>query len=115
MKLIDNKDYKIVKSPDYNYIFRKRDGLFFRWGSDKKDDPKFAPSPEIADIEITTKCNYNCEHCYKSNTISGENMSFEIFKELFLKLPKTITQIAFGADFDLSSKTVNKIGRGRKF
>lgn len=37
-----------------------------------------------------------CKHCYKSNTAVGKNMSFETFKTIFDKMPKTLTQIAFG-------------------
>lgn len=102
MIIIDNNKTKTVVSPDYNYIFNKGTGFFARWGKTKKDDPQVAPAPEIADIEITTKCNGGCKHCYKSNTRNGTNMSFKTFKELFDKLPKTITQIAFGADADLT-------------
>jgi radical SAM protein with 4Fe4S-binding SPASM domain len=61
--------------------------------------------PEIADIEISTVCNgigksmetrKPCSWCYKTNTGVGENMSFETFKTIFAKFPKTLTQIAFG-------------------
>lgn len=96
---------KIVKSPDYNYIFDDVTGFFARWGATPNDDPDFSKfGPEIADIEITTKCTGPggrlCKFCYKSNTPKGENMSFETFKEIFHKLPKNLTQIAFGADAD---------------
>ena len=35
-------------------------------------------------------------NCYKSNTEIGKNMTFETFKTIFHKLPKTVGQIAFG-------------------
>lgn len=36
--ILENKDAKIVKSKDYNYMFRKSDGFFARWGKTKEDD-----------------------------------------------------------------------------
>lgn len=53
--------------------------------------------PEILDWEISEKCDMGCAFCYKSNVAhSGGNVSFEKFKEIFHKLPKSITTIAFG-------------------
>lgn len=42
-------------------------------------------------------------NCYKSNTTKGTYMTLETFKKLFNKLPKSLTQIAFGADARLVS------------
>lgn len=36
--ILENKEGKIVKSKDYNYMFRKSDGLFARWGGKEEDD-----------------------------------------------------------------------------
>jgi len=58
--------------------------------------------PEILDLEISEVCDGvpgigPCKFCYKSNTgFKGDQMSFETFKQVFHKLPPTITQIAFG-------------------
>lgn len=92
---------KVFKSPNYNYTFNTNTGEFCRWGKTPAEDPDFSPfGPEIADIEISTIChginNKPCSFCYKSNSPKGKNMSFETFKEIFHKLPKTLTQIAFG-------------------
>jgi len=89
------------KSEDYNWIFNTNNGSFCRWGKTTKDDPKFSPiGPEILDLEISTIChgikNVPCSHCYKSNTGSGKNMSIDTFKTIFDKMPKNLTQIAFG-------------------
>ena len=99
---------KKVAHPGYNYIFDSKTGNFVRWGDTYKDDPEYSPlGPEIADIEITTKCTGPggklCKFCYKGNTPQGDNMSFETFKEVFSKLPNNLTQIAFGADANLTS------------
>lgn len=93
------KKLKVYKSPDYNYVFNLENGFFARWGKDAKDDPQFAPFPEILDLEVSTICNglgKPCSHCYKSNTSKGQNMSFDKFKVIFDKMSKYLTQVAFG-------------------
>ena len=98
----ENKTVKVLSSPAYNYAFNKETGFFLRWGKTKEDDPDYSPyGPEIADIEISTICSGVkgvgvCKFCYKSNTPKGTYMSFDTFEKLFAKLPKTVTQIAFG-------------------
>jgi len=97
---------KLVITQNYKYTFNPVTGFFARWGETPEDDPLMSPlGPEIADIEISTVCHgigeYTdnrkpCPWCYKSNTGCGTNMSFETFKDIFHKLPKNLTQIAFG-------------------
>jgi hypothetical protein len=112
----ENKEYKLVRSENYNYNFNKKNGNFERWGKTIQDDPDFAPFPEILDFEVTTICvglpishnkNSNrkqpCPFCYKSNTTNGHNTSFEDFKTVLDKMPKTLTQVAFGADAEATS------------
>lgn len=108
--ILENDDFKVVRSSGYNYDFNKKTGYFVRWGKTKanEDDPIYSPlGPEILDIEITTICGgpdgHPCAFCYKSNTPKGQNMSFETFVEIFNKLPKTLNQIAFGADAALTA------------
>ena len=101
MKIVENDKIKALKSPSYNYIFNKQNGFFIRWGKNKEDDPQFSPyGPEILDLEISSggDCMGNCPFCYKSNggNQSTHNMTFEEFKTIFHKMPKTLTQIAFG-------------------
>jgi len=100
-RIQESSHLKALASENYNYIFRKDDGFFARWGATKKDDPEMAPwGPELADIELSTVCDgitgTPCKFCYKSNRPTGENMSLETFKKVFEKLPKPLTQIAFG-------------------
>lgn len=98
--LVEDAKVKILKSPNYNYLFDKSNGFFARWGKTQEDDGDFALGlPEIADIEISTICSgvgKPCKFCYKSNTAKGENMNLETFSKVFKKLPPTITQVAFG-------------------
>lgn len=102
MKILENKSVKVLQSENYNFIFNKATGFFARWGRTQEDDPEYSPyGPEIADIEISTICSGvagvgPCKFCYKSNTPRGTYMSLDTFKKLFAKLPRTVTQIAFG-------------------
>lgn len=106
--ITENGDIREFKSDACNFTFNKKTGYTELWGKTKDDDPVYLPDgPMIADIEITTKCSgpggILCPWCYKSNLSTGNNMSFDTFKTIFDKLPKTLTQIALGADADLSS------------
>ena len=92
---------KKVRTKSYNYDFHFDTGLFIRWRKTLEDDPSFSPlGPELLDVEVSTICSgidgKPCPWCYKSNTPKGENMSFNTFKEIFHKIPKNLTQIAFG-------------------
>lgn len=102
-------NYKFIKSEEFNLIFDKKTGYTEIWGKTRKDDPVFCEyGPIIADIEVTDICHgimgkdgkrVPCKFCYKANTPSNTgNMSLETFKKIVDKLPKTVTQIAFGAD-----------------
>jgi MoaA/NifB/PqqE/SkfB family radical SAM enzyme len=89
---------KQFHTPTYNMLFDTKDGSLLRWGKTLEDDPLFCPiGPEIVDVELSTICHQQCEHCYKSNSSIGKNMSLEAFKVILSKLPKqVVTQIAFG-------------------
>jgi radical SAM protein with 4Fe4S-binding SPASM domain len=101
MKIYESKKKKIIFSESYNYSFDKETGSHLRWGGTRQDNPVCSPhGPEIADIEISTICDgvsgKPCDFCYKNNIRTGRNMSLGTFMELFHKLPRTLTQIAFG-------------------
>lgn len=101
MKITENNNCKILRSPKYNYIFRKTDGFFARWGETKEDDPSWSPfGPEIMDIEISEGegCPQSCPFCYKGNKKGNKatNMSLDTFKQIFATFPPSVTQIAFG-------------------
>ena len=103
MKFTENAIMKMVRSENYNFNFNKVTGYFERWGKTKEDDPEFAPGPEILDFEVTTICDHGCSFCYKSNTSKGFNTSFEDFKMVLDKMPRTLTQVAFGVDAGATS------------
>ena len=108
MIIFEDATKKKVQSKDYNYIFNKETGFFARWGKTKEDDPQMAPSPEILDIEITTKCDgvggKLCPFCYKSNTPNGKNMSFETFKKMIDKFPIYMQRTCIAEDNGKTTK-----------
>lgn len=95
--ILETKDVKSVFTKNFNMVFKKETGYTVTWGKTKDEDPDYCPGgPIIADFEISSVCDEGCAQCYKSNTVHGNNMSFEVFKNIFHKLPRTLTQIAFG-------------------
>ena len=96
IKLVETENTKHVRSDAYNYDFNKKSGFFARWGKTKQDDPQMG-LPEIADIEITTKCTGPagklCKFCYKANTRNGHNMTIETYEKLLDKLHQTFIVI----------------------
>jgi hypothetical protein len=110
LQVTKNGTTRSVRSLDYNYDFDVKTGYFARWGRTEDDDPEFSSiGPEIADIEITTSCKgvskKLCPFCYKSNAPNGKHMTLDTFKQLLPKINENgqLTQIAFGADADLSA------------
>jgi len=101
MKIVENDKMKLVLSPDYNYKLDKVTGFHARWGRTYEDDPQFSPyGPEILDLEISSGggCMGNCPFCYKCNGGAAPtyNLTFEQFKTIFHKMPRTLISIAFG-------------------
>lgn len=125
MKLFESEGRKTLQSENINYLFNKKTGLSIVYGENKEDDPDYSPyGPFIMDIEITTICkginNVPCKFCYKGNTLIGNNMSFDVFKKIFDKLPHQFDdsgkkifltqQVAMGVDSQcISNPDANKI------
>ena len=104
----DKNDSKVIISPDFNHVFDKNTGQAITYGRTKDDNPEYCKyGPLIVDFEITTICSgvrgKLCDFCYKTNNPFGRNTSFFTFKTVFDKLPKTVTQIAFGVDASCTS------------
>jgi len=97
-RLLTNNEIKAVFSPVYNYVFRKGDGFFARWGKAKQDDPSFAPfGPELLDISITSKCfPGSCKYCYQNAKHDGVEMSVATMCKILDAIPQTVCQIALG-------------------
>ena len=116
MQLLDDSLFKACRSEEYNYIFRKADGFFARWGRTKDHDPQKAPFPEILDIEVSTgDCSSNCPFCYKANTQgNGQHMNLATFSQIIDKM-EFLTQIALGiTDIDANPDLVGMLEYARK-
>ncbi len=119
LKIFENYIMKHGRSKNYNFNFNKKDGYFERWGKTTatEDDPDYSPfGPEILDLEISSSvrpedkhlydesrlvndggCLGSCDFCYKSNgKFPTYNMNLDEFKTIISKMPKSLTQIAFG-------------------
>lgn len=101
----ESSTYKYFSSKNAHYIFNKKTGQMISWGELTTEDPEDFPAPNIADIEICGSCTglYNdgrtCSFCYKSNTpTSGTYMTIDEFKHILDVYPKSLTQVALGAD-----------------
>lgn len=107
--IIENKGFKVIHGPQYNFVFNKINGHMQRFGETKTDDVVYSPiGPEILDIEISTSiqdtstvcsnrivmdggCKGLCPWCYKSNgKLPTYNMTFEEFKVIFHKIANTV-------------------------
>jgi len=100
MQILESNKFKVLTSPDYNYVFNKENGFFVRFGKTIEEDPDFSSyGCELLDLEISAgRCSSGCFFCYKENGPNEPeiNMTFAQFKEIFDKLPRTICQIALG-------------------
>lgn len=98
---------KSMGSAKANYLFNYQTGQMVTWGATSSEDAVKFPAPNILDMEITTICGgpngKGCPFCYKSNTRNGKNMSLETFRHILDVFPRTLTQIALGADYDLTT------------
>lgn len=98
MLIKETDKIRVVNSPEYNSAFNKEDGFFVRWGATTKDNPLYAPMPEILDLEISAgKCMGKCPECYKCNGAVEEthNMTFDEFRNIFHKVAKTVIVTTF--------------------
>ena len=89
----------------YNMLFNKLNGVSLRFGRsfDEKDDPTWCGlGPELLDLEVSVNgCpkigGENCRFCYKGNTDAPPtNMTFDNFKVIVSRFPKTLCQIPLG-------------------
>lgn len=101
----ESNSYKYFSSDNAHYIFDKLSGKMISWGKTPKNDPEIFPAPSIADIEVCGNCTglhddgVTCSFCYKSNTpTSGSYMAIDEFKHILNVYPKSLTQVALGAD-----------------
>ena len=59
---------KVYNSKEAHYVFNPKTGFTVTWGKTPSEDPMKFPSPNILDLEITTKCTGGCEYCFPAGT-----------------------------------------------
>lgn len=104
--IYDCDEWKYFYNDEHTYhcFFSKMTGFTVRISEDiSKPDPIWCDlGPEILDLEISVNgCpkvgGKNCKFCYKNNSdAEPTNMTFETFKTIFDKFPKSLYSIAFG-------------------
>lgn len=87
-------------STSYNFIGDTETGITFRWGKTLKDNPLFAPHPELVDISISNHCSKGCSFCYRNSTKNNSFISIGDYNYILdvLQHPKwgNVFQIAIG-------------------
>lgn len=92
-KIVENDKTRILRSEDYNYVYTKDTNKLLRWGKDTQDVPKFNPhGPEEVCFKV-----YSLKE-EPSGKITCTYLSFDIFQQIFQKLPKTVARINFVSD-----------------
>jgi len=87
-------------SDSYNFIGDTKTGVTFRWGKNLKDNPLFAPHPELADISISNHCSKGCSFCYRNSTKNNSFMTLDEYNYVLDSLQHSkwgnVFQIAIG-------------------
>ena len=85
---------------EYHFRADAQTGLTMRWGKTLREDPIWAPVPELADISISNHCSKECSYCYRMSTKNNEFMSLEQYERVLdsLNHPKygNVFQVALG-------------------
>jgi radical SAM protein with 4Fe4S-binding SPASM domain len=90
MRRIDYGEYTAVFDRDTNFFLRG-------------DQPNGRPAefsskgPELADVHITTYCEWDCRYCYRdSNPDDAVHMPWRDYRDLMKQLSGTVYQVAIG-------------------
>lgn len=62
---------------DYHFWADNETGVTMRWGRTMRENPIWAPVPELADISISNHCTKGCSFCYRNSDNNKEWMSVE--------------------------------------
>lgn len=62
---------------EYHFVADAKTGMTMRWGRTLRDNPAFAPVPELADISISNHCTKGCSYCYRNSSTNEQFMSIE--------------------------------------
>jgi len=95
-KEIQNLEFKMKFLPVWSKIWNEKFNLREFFADLDTDADYHKMIPDIVDFEVSTKCDFGCDFCYKSNKDDGEYMTTENFIKVVDKLPVSICQCALG-------------------
>lgn len=88
-------------------------GITFRWGKSLRENPTFAPWPELADISISNHCTKGCDYCYRDSGDNASFMSLEDYEYILNELQHpewgNIFQVALGGGEPLEHPQLRQI------
>ena len=98
---------------DYNFIADQESGMTFRWGKTLKDNPSFAPVPELVDISISNHCSKGCDYCYRDSNPNHSFMTLDDYKSVLSSLNHqkygNVFQVALGGGEPLEHPEILEI------
>jgi MoaA/NifB/PqqE/SkfB family radical SAM enzyme len=87
-------------STGYNFFGDTDAGVTIRWGSTLRDNPVYAPWPELADISISNHCSKECGFCYRDSKKNDSFMSVSQYEYVLSSLQSerwgNVFQVALG-------------------
>ncbi len=92
--------------------------LKFKLPSIGKYNFEVLSAPTLVDLQITTKCNLSCPHCYANSSLNGKHISLKEVKRVIQECQKMgVFEIALGGgeptmhpDFEKILKMIRKSG-----
>lgn len=88
---------------DYHFVADRKTGRTLRWGKTLKENPTFAPVPELADISISNHCSKGCSFCYRNSKPNNEFMSLKTIIGFWIRLIIQNTAMSFRLLWEVES------------
>lgn len=86
-----------IKDSFHWVLFDKSSGRKIRFNFDDKKIVEKSYAPELADICITSWCNFGCEYCYQDSTINGRHADLKDIEFIAKSLSeKEVLEVAAG-------------------
>jgi hypothetical protein len=95
-KKVKKTDFKVQFFLLWSNIWKEKFNMKEFFADLDTDADYFKMIPDIVDFEVSTKSDFGCNFCYKSNKNTGTYISTEDFSKVIEKLPKSICQCALG-------------------
>jgi len=106
---ISHIDSKMIKDAEENFplicrkdghfwtLFNRKNGIKIRFSFDLTAPPKASSTPELVDLKITDRCNWNCDFCYEDSSPTGRHACTEVVEGILRSLSKfKVFEVALG-------------------